>query len=241
MIKNIVSVAAAVLGAGALVAACNFEQPDAGCIVQDTNWFAKYELKPGFVVRAGCESTVLTGEELGVFKFTNPDAPAETRLTIRPNGLASRAERDPGDPSLQTAVGQLANDPVDSFCAASNFTEATVDAGPRADDRETEDEDEAEAATRITYKFGNVEVYSAPRAPGTQLRGELTYTRDGCTTEYTVRAIWPAAECDPTDEDPCGGGSGVNPDFKAECYVDPAAGEGATGHCVPVGDIPAFD
>src|SRR5688572_23675779 len=98
MIKNIVSVAAAVLGAGVLVVGCDFDQPDAGCIVQDTTWYAKYDLKTDPAVPAGCESTVLTGEALGVFKFTNPEAPGEAKLTIRPDGLASRAERDPGDP-----------------------------------------------------------------------------------------------------------------------------------------------
>jgi hypothetical protein len=234
MTKNIVSVAAALLGAGALVAGCNFEQPDAGCIVQDAsfaNWYAKYDLKPGSTVEPGCASTVLKGEELGVFKFTNPDQPGQTKLTIRPEGLASRAERDPGDPYLQTAVGDLSDEPVESFCAASNFSGAEVLAGPRAAD--PEHEIEPEAATNITYTFDNVKVYSAPRAPGTQLTGELSYTRDNCTTEYVVRAIWPAAECDPDEEDPCGEGSGVNPDFNVECDRELL-------HCVPVGAIPAF-
>lgn len=240
MIKNIVTVAAAVLGAGALVVGCNFEQPDAGCIVQDTNWYAKYDLKANSAVPVGCESTVLTGEALGVFKFTNPEAPGETKLTIRPEGLASRAARDPGDPYLQTAVGSLTDTTVDSFCSASNFTEASVNAAPVADDVATGDEDESLPAETINYKFDNVQVYSAPRAPGTQLKGELTYTRNGCTTQYTVRAIWPVAECDPSEEDSCGGGSGVNPDFNVECYRAPGAPEDEPGHCVPVGDIPAF-
>jgi len=239
--KNLVCVAAAVLGAGALIGGCDFDQPDAGCIVQDTNWYAKYDLKADSPVMAGCESTVLTGEELGVYKFTNPDVPGEARLTIRPTGLASRGERDPRDPALQTAVGELSDEPVDSFCSASNFTEAEVDAASVVDNPDTEDVDESTPRTKISYKFENVQVYSAPRAPGTQLKGELTYTRDGCTTKYTVRAIWPAAQCDPAAEDPCGAGSGVNPDFKAECYRAPDAAEDEMGHCVPVGDIPAFD
>ncbi len=58
MTKNIVSVTAAVLGAGALVTGCNFEQPNAGCIVQDAsfaNWYAKYDLKPDQrLSTAGC-------------------------------------------------------------------------------------------------------------------------------------------------------------------------------------------
>jgi hypothetical protein len=255
MIKNIVSVAAAVLGAGAVVAGCNFDQPDAGCIVQDTTWYAKYDLKPDPAVEAGCESTVLVSEKLGVYKFTNPDVPGETRLTIRPYGLGSRGSRDPGDPYLQTAVGSLQEETVDSFCTASGFAEASVNAAPQVDDPDT-DWNEEEPAMNISYAFENVQIYSAPRAPGTQLKGELTYTVNGCTTKYGVRAMWPAAGCDPAEEDSCSAGSGVNPDFKTECAPNPLYDEDAAnapeeqhppeeltqkGYCVPAGDIPAFD
>jgi hypothetical protein len=232
MTKNIVSVAAALLGAGALVTGCNFEQPDAGCIVQDAsvaNWYAKYELKPDQVITAGCESTILQGEPLGVFKFVNPEQAGEAKLTIRPFGLATRATRDPGDPYLQTAVGSLTEQPVDNFCSATDFSDASVNAVAKTTAP-------PEAATQITYKFANVQVYTAPRAPGTQLKGELTYTRDGCTSQYTLRAIWPSVACDPASNVPadnCGEGSGVNPDFNVEC--DPVL-----KRCVPVGDIPAF-
>jgi hypothetical protein len=256
MIKNIVSVAVAVLVAGGLVVGCDFDQPEAGCIVQDTSWYAKYDLKPDPAVPAGCEAAVLTSEQLGVYKFTNPDVPSEVKLTIRPYGLASRGARDPGDPAVQTAVGGLSDEPVDSFCTAAQFTDASVNAAPQADNPETL-RNEAEAAMNISYKFENVSVYSAPQAPGTQLKAELTYTANGCTTKYAVRAMWPAAGCDPAEEDSCGGGSGVNPDFKAECAPNPLYDEDAVadeengktvpseyttkGYCVPVGDIPAFD
>jgi hypothetical protein len=232
MTKNIVSVAAALLGAGVLVTGCNFDQPEAGCIVQDAsfaNWYAKYDLKTDEPIVAGCESTLLKGEPLGVFKFVNPEQAGEAKLTIRPFGLGSRATRDPGDPYLQTAIGSLADDPVDSFCAATDFSEASVNAGPKTSAP-------PEAATTISYRFENVRVYSAPRAPGTQLKGELTYTRDGCTSKYFVRAIWPSVSCDPTSNVPadnCGEGSGVNPDFNVKCDEE-------LKRCVPVGDIPAF-
>jgi len=236
MTRNIVSVAAALLGAGALVTGCNFEQPDAGCIVQDAsfaNWYAKYDLTEA-PTGAGCESTILKGEPLGVFKFVNPEKAGEGKLTIRPFGLASRATRDPGDPYLQTAVGSLQDEPVDNFCSATNFAEATVNAGPRAEDAAAEIP--GEAATVITYQFENVQVYTAPRAPGTQLKGQLTYTRDGCTSKYAVRAIWPSVSCVPGSSEPrdnCGEGSGVNPDFNVECDAE-------LERCVPVGNIPAF-
>jgi hypothetical protein len=230
MTKNIVSVAAAFLGAGLLMTGCNFDQPNAGCIVQDAsfaNWFAKYDLKEGQNITADCQDYILTGESVGVFKFTDPEQPNSSTLTIRPRGLYSRADRDLGDPYLQTAVGHLSDETdAQDFCSATDFSAATVHASAT----------DAEDATDITYQFDNVKVYSAPDAPGTQLTGDLTYTRNGCTAQYTVRAIWPATGCDPESEKPadlCGEGSGINPDFAVQCDPD-------LGVCVPSKPIPSF-
>jgi hypothetical protein len=215
MIKNIVSVAVAVVGSGVLLTGCNFDQPSAGCIVQDAstfNWVAKYDLKQGESIPAECASKVtLTGENIGVFKFTDPEKPNSGVLTLRPQGLYSRASRDPGDPSLQNAIGKLQDETdAQDFCGASDFSAANVNAAANA----------SEGATSITYQFDNVKVYSSPDAPGTQLTGDLTYTRDGCTAHYTVRAMWPAKGCNADAEkqsDKCGEGSGINPDFAVTC------------------------
>jgi hypothetical protein len=214
MTKNIVSVAAAIISAGALMTGCNFDQPSAGCIVQDAsfaNWYAKYDLKDGQNITTDCQAKVLGGETWGVFKFTDPEKEGSSVLTIRPQGLYSRATRDPGDPYLQTAVGKLA-DEVDAqdFCGATEFSAATVNATASS----------SEAATSITYQFDNVKVYASPRAPGTQISGDLTYTRDNCTFQYSVRALWPAVACVPDSTSPaesCGEGSGINPEFAVEC------------------------
>jgi hypothetical protein len=108
MTKNIVSVTVAVLSAGALVTGCSFEQPNAGCIVQDAsfaNWYAKYDLKSDQNLTTACQALVVKGEIWGVFKFADPEKADSSVLTIRPQGLYSRANRDSGDPYLQTAVG----------------------------------------------------------------------------------------------------------------------------------------
>lgn len=230
MIKNIVSVTAAVLGAGALLAGCNFEQPSAGCIVQDAsfaNWYAKYDLKEGQNLSSECLAKSIKGENVGVFKFTDPEKAGSAVLTIRPQGLYSRATRDPGDPYAQNAVGKLADEPdATNFCAANDFSLATVNAA----------ESSSEAATSISYQFSGVKVYAAPAAPGTQLSGDLTYTRDGCTIEYKVRAIWPSVACNPDSSNPaenCGDGSGINPEFAVTC--DPEL-----KRCVPVKEIPSL-
>jgi hypothetical protein len=230
MIKNIVSVTAAVLSAGMLVTGCNFEQPSAGCIVQDAsfaNWYAKYDLKEGQNLSTECQALVVKGEIWGVFKFTDPEKANSSVLTIRPQGLYSRANRDPGDPNLQTAIGKLADEPdAANFCAANDFSLANVNAAAAG----------TTPATSISYQFSNVKVYSAPDAPGTQIGGDLTYTRDGCTMQLGVRAIWPAVFCDPESTNPadlCGEGSGINPNFAVTCDED-------LHRCVASKPIPSF-
>lgn len=230
MIKNIVSVTAAVLSAGVMLTGCNFEQPSAGCIVQDAsfaNWYAKYDLKEGQNLSTECQDLAPKGETMGVFKFTDPEKPNSAVLTIRPFGLYSRATRDPGDPYLQTALGKLAEEPdAANFCAATDFSLATVNASASS----------SEEATSISYQYSNVKVYAAPQAPGTQLSADLTYTRDNCTIQLGVRAIWPAVGCTPGSSNPadnCGEGSGINPEFAVTC-------DEVLNRCVPAKAIPSL-
>lgn len=223
-----ISTVVAVLGLGSLLSGCDVQQPSAGCVVQDSaSWIAKYDLKEG---QPACAKPLAAGETVGVFKYTDPMQANSTIIALRPNGLASRGSRDPGDQRNQTAVGSLGEQPDENdFCTATELGEATVTAAPKTT-APVEDE------TRISYKFKDVKVYTNPRAPGTQLKADLTYTRDGCTAEYAVRAMWPAIACDPEDEDPahnCGPGSFINPDMAVTC--DPVL------HiCVPAKEIPSF-
>lgn len=245
MTKNILKTALTVVSVGSLMAGCNFEQPEAGCFVQDaTNWYAKYDVvsEPKLADGTSCTAAPPLGERLGVYKFVNPDTLDKPTLTIRPNGLVALAGRDPGDPSRQTATGQYSFEAdADDFCSATNFTTATVEAAATA----------TAAATTVTYEFSNVRVYSAPSAPGTQLTGELKYTKDGCSSTYVIRAMWPAEPCIQGTTEPatnCGEGSGLNPDFAAECAnvancgISPdQAAAGYNGCCVPAKAIPSFN
>jgi hypothetical protein len=247
MIKNIVSVAATLLGAGALLTGCNFDQPRAGCIVQDSpSWIAKYDLKEGQSIPTGCTAAP-KGELIGVFKFTDPLDATKSSLTIRPAGLAARAGRDPVDVieedgverNPQNAQGKLADEPdSQDFCLANNFKEARVD---------TRTPTATERLTTITYQYNNVKVYSAPNVPGTQLTGDFSYTRtyDGvtCTLEYNMNAIWPAVPCKSTSDRPsenCGEGSGVNPDFDVVCSTDIVVAAGFDGTCIAAKPIPSL-
>ncbi|WP_164007382.1 hypothetical protein [Pyxidicoccus trucidator] len=243
MTKNILKTALVVLGAGSLMTGCDFEQPEAPCFVQDaTNWYAKYDVvqEPRLADGTACTFSPGIGERLGVYKFVDPDNRAEPLITIRPTGLTALAGRDSGDPARQTALGRLSAEPdAEEFCSGTGFSVATVDAAATA----------TAAATSVTYEFSNVRVYSAPSAPGTQLTGELKYTRDGCTSTYVIRALWPAEGCimgadrgsDPANA--CGNGSGLNPDFDATCVAIANCGSLNPDHdgcCVPAKPIPSF-
>jgi hypothetical protein len=246
MTKNIIKAALTLVGAGSMLMGCNFEQPEAPCFVQDaTTWYVKYDPvdEPRRADGTACTVVAPLGERIGVYKYSDPDDLSKSLLTIRPNGLAALGARDPGDPSRQTAVGNLASEPdANDFCTATGFNPAVVEAAATG----------SALATTVTYEFSNVRMYSAAKAPGTQMTGELKWTKDGCTSTYVVRALWPAEGCivganrDNDPENACGNGSGLNPDFDAECMALPAPNCGSldpatqTGCCVPTKAIPSF-
>ncbi|CAM3899653.1 hypothetical protein G4177_06370 [Corallococcus sp. ZKHCc1 1396] len=221
------------LGTAGSLTACDFEQPSAGCIVQEGVWFVKYEAIEAPTGQNCAGSEALTGDDLGVFKFANPDQ-GTSQLVIRPNALAALGQFDPGNTyaGLQTIGSLETTTDENDFCKATEFSSAGVNA--------TTGEDYTAAPEAITYQFANVQVYSNPGAPGTQMAGELTYTNNGCVSRYAWRAMWPSTPCDPDavpDEtngpDTCGEGSGINPDFKAQC-------DSELGHCVLTDNVPSF-
>jgi len=227
-----ISIAVALLGAAGIISGCQFEQPSAGCQVQDAdfaNWQAAYTLKNPADASKSCGA--LKGEALGVFKYVDPDKPSSNRLGIRPEGAAALTEYTMDDedetvvarvdnPAVATSLSAtLADEPdANGLCAATNFPTATVSA------REVRNAATGEvlvAAQTVSYSFSDVQVYSHPSAPGTQLRGTLKYSDGaGCEAEYAVNAFWPQTGCDPESDDPsetCGAGSGINPDFDVRC------------------------
>ncbi|RYZ15679.1 MAG: hypothetical protein EOO70_06270 [Myxococcaceae bacterium] len=221
------------LGTAGSLTACDFEQPSAGCIVQEGQWFVKYEAldAPTGVDCAGSEP--LAGDDLGVFKFANPDQ-GTSQLVIRPASLAALGQFDETNAyaGLQSIGSLETTTDADDFCGATGFSSAAVNANTGAY--------AGAAAEAITYQFDNVKVYSNPGAPGTQMSGELTYTNNGCVSRYVWRAMWPSTGCDPDavpDEtngpDTCGEGSGLNPDFKVRCDEELA-------HCVLTDNVPSF-
>jgi hypothetical protein len=125
------------------------------------------------------------------------------------------------------------------LCLAEGFTRAaSINA---SEVRHHETNEQLVPAESVTYKYNKVEVFSAASAPGTQLRGEFTYSDgSGCEVEYKMLALWPQTACDPeafanpTAENAakrCAEGSGLNPDFNAVCVA--GIGPDGEGGCVP--------
>ncbi|QSQ17980.1 hypothetical protein [Myxococcus landrumensis] len=240
MTKNILNAALVFVGAASVLTGCNFDQPEAPCFVQDhVSWVARYDPVDDPKQADGSACTNVNGQKapvaelVGVFKFTDPDNLGKSLLTIRPAGLANRGTQDPSPPSQQTASGAFATEPdANDFCAAPTMSQASVNTPTSG----------STAGTSITYEYKNMEVYAAAATPGTQMRGELKYTRDNCVSTYAVRALWPALACDPTSATACGPGTtGLNPDFAAECLQVGLNAQGRpTGYCVPAKAIPSL-
>ncbi|NNB98459.1 hypothetical protein HI113_31645 [Corallococcus exiguus] len=225
MRKSILSTLVMLTAAGSLTA-CDVEQPNPGCIVQDAsfaNWWAKYDVVSGPTgtktdgTACGPTEALEVGDNLGVWKFADPKTGSNI-LVVRPQYMARLGSADANNAfdSLQV-TGNLSADTTDDFCLAPEFNTATVNPTVTG------------VTSAISYSLANVKVYSSPSSPGTQMTGEVAFTRDGCTSTYVMRAVWPATICDPRADqsDPeqgyanCGAGSGINPDFAVECEAVP--------------------
>jgi hypothetical protein len=179
----------------------------------------------------------------------------KTKTDERVNLEALEAEREgQALEVMQAASGMsagLADEPdAKGLCKASDFEEAKVSASAV---HHIYTNAELVPQENVSYKFGDVFVYSHPSAPGTQLEGSMTYTEtypDGtsCSAEYRVLALWPQVPCDmdafehPTAEnaaDRCAEGSGLNPDFDAVCMEGINGGDPG---CVPnpAKGVPSF-
>jgi hypothetical protein len=178
---------------------------------------------------------------------------------------------DPNPAHKLYTVGDFPKEPTNEFCAVPQMrmADAEIDMPPIPavpDDPATPMRDESEPAvteaTHYVYKWSNLEYLVRPDAIGTQLRGDLEYTKNGYTAKYRVKAVYPARNCEKVDAqgnalgmpDPerCSPvaqpdknifeGSGISPDFPVECVeFDPS---GLTTrkrfYCMITEDVPAF-
>lgn len=252
-----ITTALTLLGAAGLMAGCSVQQPSPGCQIQDGEWQAAYFLKNPADASKSCGG--LTGESIGVFKYLTPtsikvDSPTPPVIAIRPEMAVDLANytnsagklrprvtlNPPADPSSPTdptgtlQAGALATALSTSFpdepganylCLAPSFSTVTIAANAETDVKGGEP---LPAQTAI-YQFSNVNVYSSPSAPGTELEGTLTFSDEtGCTAEYRVLAMYPPVPCDTVAD--CTPEAGINPDFDVVCL--PVNPDGSSA-CVP--------
>lgn len=157
---------------------------------------------------------------------TNDDGEIERELEFVERIDFEALEKEAPGKALQvkraasTGVASLASEPdANGLCLAEGFASpATVNA---AEARHPVTNELFAPAESITYTYTNVQVYSAPSAPGTQAKGTFKYSvAPGEECEYEMTAIWPQVFCnaDATDAaERCGEGSGINPDFDVVC------------------------
>jgi hypothetical protein len=264
-----------VTSTAALFAASSCEQPPVLCTCGRGDFAAKYTLVDG----TG-ECATLTSELLGMNAYSpekngpNSGSMADWHKSSvaigseRIGWFMDRAGRSsvPVDPAQKHyVIGDFPEYPAaNDFCS---FSAARADAQvvlpalpPVADNPMTmvDDSEPAVEATSLTYKWTNVNFLVRPDAIGTQMTADLQYTKNGCTANYKVKAVYPARNCEsrttPGQPDPdlCSPvsqpdknifeGSGISPDFPVECVeFDPGSPGGAKRFfCMITKDVPAF-
>jgi len=177
---------------------------------------------------------------------------------------------DPNPDHKLYTVGDFPKEPANDFCPVPQMRMADAeidipDLPEVLDNPMTPDDDEAKPpvpATHYVYKWSNLEYLVRPDAIGTQLRGDLEYTKNGCTAQYKVKAVYPARNCEKQDDagHPLGvadpdrcfpvsqpdkkifEGSGISPDFPVECVEFDPAGLTTSKrfYCMITKDVPAF-
>jgi hypothetical protein len=189
--------------AAVLISACETEQPAIGCPVQSLVWSVTYKPKG----TSSCP--VKAGEQLGIQKFSSPSG--DEQLSIKPATLVSLEERDPSH--LAYSLGALAKEAdAEGFCSATDMAVAEKHAPAEGDNIPVD----------VVYQWSNVRILAIPRAPGTQMVADLSYTENGCTAEYEAWGMWPgdvdcANEQGEPDNDLCATSGTINPDFVSVC------------------------
>jgi len=249
--------AASALGLGlALGLAC--QQPQPYCTTAHGDFAATYKLKSGDP-QSACGQ--LTGELLGFQTYSATGGLngtpkfSEASMAIRPSLIGELVERGTNsyeppilDPNAEpNALAKFTTSLPDDeeFCEATKFSvsEITLPELPLIpgdpDDPETPDVDESTAdtppipATSIRYQWSNARVLVSANYQGTQFSADLKFTQDGCTAEYEVTAVYPAATCEADADCQDTTVTGINPDFDLKCQTD-------IGLCVLSGDVPAL-
>jgi hypothetical protein len=216
----------AAVGLAVVIAASCSDQPKTRCTTGRGRFAATFKSSAP-LPDAGC---ALAGEDIGVETFNPPLGDGKgvdiERATVWMRGqsmtdaIQVQGAPDPAHPL--DAIGDFSTSTPgdDKFCHVGAIKPA---------EQVLPGTDAGIAPTSIKYEWSNVRFVVAPEALGTQMAGDLSYTRDGCTVAYHVTALYPSVRCevdgtardfckclpygDPTPEYDRPIGSGISPDL----------------------------
>ena len=177
------------------------DEPKPKCTVAHGNFAATYTLVSG-----DGECAQLKGELLGVQAYNAQTSKTDKRpdfdrvsIGIQPISitgvLQSAVMPNPDDNPFALGDFDSAEPRSDGFCTAPKLSVARLRHPEIPEQSDMCTMTPAVPALDVTYKFSDVRVYTTARALGTQLSAKLTYTQNGCTAKYDVRALYPAVSC----------------------------------------------
>lgn len=174
-------------------AGCDVEQPPAACPLPHTSVFVKYTPVDG------TDECMFTGESWAISRYNVPGTTTNT-IAIQPDTLAAFA----GDPRLMEFSNTLIQGDFDfeatnEICVADNLGTTTVDL-PEVTEALPDGGTDVTPAATVTYEVEQVEFVGTAQVPGTQFRGTLTRTAEGCTEQYNALGISPWVDCYQVDE-----------------------------------------
>lgn len=277
MKKLALTLATSVLGATSVVVMSSCNQPPVLCTCGRGDFAAAFTFQSGPAECGDLKSEILG---MNAYSFEKDGVNTGTMADWNRGTVAIGSERigwlidraalatisDPNATHKLYTVGDFPKEPTNDFCAVPQMrmpdAEIDIPAVPAIpDDPATPNVNEsmpAVEATHYVYKWSNVEFLVRPDAIGTQMRGDLEFTRNTCTAKYRVKAVYPARNCESRttpgqpDKELCSPvsqpdkdifeGSGISPDFPVDCVeFDPGSPGGAKRFfCMITKDVPAF-
>jgi hypothetical protein len=274
------TLATSLIGATTVFVATSCEQPPVLCTCGRGDFAAQYTLVSGTGECSNLKSEILG---MNAYSFEKDGPNTGSMADWNRGAVAIGSERigwlidraaesmvsdlDPAH-KLYTG-GDFPKEPASDFCAVPTMKMADAEINmpmiPAVPDDPTQDGDQSKPAVEAThyvYKWSNLEYLVRPDAIGTQLRGDLEYTKNDCTAKYKMKAVYPARNCEKVDDSgaPMGvpdpercspvaqpekkifEGSGISPDFPVECIEFDPAGASTTKRffCMITKDVPAF-
>lgn len=219
-----------------LVSSC--KKPEMNCTTALGTFAVRYTLVSG---SGACAE--LKGGRVGVQNYINrgsEDAPDYDKipvaLKVEAVGTLVNRYKQPVDATKVYSLGRFAESKAggDNYCevtglSAAELRLAAVPAGTDAMGMPTA----ALPAVDARYEWNNVRFWVTPGSPGTQFTGDLTYTRDGCTAQYAVQGLYPAAGCGVPGTNGAGMMTMVPSQVNCSACADPEAGRAAGSHISP--------